>query len=76
MEPREPYPGVLTLVGATLDEEDIGELVHSPVAVTTINYAQQLEAAPGQISRIFVRFAQDPSGIARKALVRLAAAGT
>jgi putative ABC transport system permease protein len=63
-----------TLVGATLSEEGIGELVHSPIAVTTINYAQQLEAAPGRISRIFVRFAQDRSGSARNALARLAAA--
>jgi putative ABC transport system permease protein len=47
---------VETLVGATLGEADIGGLVHSPVALTSIGYAQRLAHAQGQISRIFVRF--------------------
>lgn len=47
---------VETLVGATLEESDIGGLVHSPVAVASIGYAQRLARVPGQISRIFVRF--------------------
>jgi putative ABC transport system permease protein len=64
---------VETLVGATLGEADIGGLVHNPVAVTSIGYAQRLAGAPGQISRIFVRFDPARGGEVRAALARLAA---
>jgi putative ABC transport system permease protein len=46
-----------TLVGATLQEADIGGLVHSPIAVSSIGYVQRLAGARGEISRIFVRYA-------------------
>jgi putative ABC transport system permease protein len=65
---------VETLVGATLQEADIGGLVHSPVAVTSIGYAQRLAGAQGQISRIFVRYDPARAKEVRAALARLAAA--
>jgi putative ABC transport system permease protein len=64
---------VETLVGATLQEADIGGLVHSPVAVTSIGYAQRLAGAQGQISRIFVRYEPARAKEVRAALARLAA---
>jgi putative ABC transport system permease protein len=65
---------VETLLAATLAQSDIGGLVHSPVAVTSIGYAQRLARAPGQISRIFVRFDPAHAREARAGLARLAAA--
>ena len=38
-----------TLVGATLEEADIGGLVHSPVAVTSDRLRAAADGAPGQI---------------------------
>jgi putative ABC transport system permease protein len=64
---------VETLVGATLQEADIGGLVHSPVAVTSIGYAQRLAGTQGQISRIFVRYDPARAKEVRVALARLAA---
>jgi putative ABC transport system permease protein len=63
-----------TLVGATLQEADIGGLIHSPVAVASIGYAQRLAGASGQISRIFVRFDPAHATEVRAALARLASA--
>jgi putative ABC transport system permease protein len=62
-----------TLVGATLEEADIGGLVHSPVAVTSIGYAQQLLGATHQLTRVFVRYAPRRSAEVRASLARLAA---
>ncbi len=62
-----------TLVAATLSEADIGELVHSPVAVAPIGYAQRLTGAPGRINLIFVRYEPGRAREARSALERLAA---
>lgn len=64
---------VETLVGATLDEANIGALVHSPVAVAPIGYAQHLAGAHGQLSRIFVRYNPAHAREARAALAQLAA---
>jgi putative ABC transport system permease protein len=64
---------VETLVGATLQEADIGGLVHSPVAVTSINYAQKLLDANHQLTRVFVRYAPRRSTEVRASLARLAA---
>jgi putative ABC transport system permease protein len=63
---------VETLVGATLEEADIGELDHSPVAVTSIRYAQQITAAPGRLTRIFVRYQPSRAGEALSALAGIA----
>jgi putative ABC transport system permease protein len=65
---------VETLVGATLGEGDIYGLVHNPVAVTSIGYAQRLAGAQGQISRIFVRFLPVREREVRARLAQLAAA--
>jgi putative ABC transport system permease protein len=62
-----------TLVGATLGAGDIGGLVHSPVAVTSIGYARRLVGSRGEISRIFVRYYPARASEARAALARLAA---
>jgi putative ABC transport system permease protein len=45
---------ILALVGATLGEGDIGELVHSPVAIGPLRYIQQITGMTGRISRVFV----------------------
>lgn len=42
------------LLGATLQEGDIGALVHSPVLLAPLAYAQQITGMAGRISRIFV----------------------
>ncbi|MGH2852805.1 MAG: FtsX-like permease family protein [Solirubrobacteraceae bacterium] len=46
---------VQTLLGATLGEADIGGLVHSPVALAPVGYAQHLAGMRGRITRIFVQ---------------------
>ncbi len=61
---------VRALVGATLEEEEIGGLDHSPVALTSLRYARLLTEAPGRLTRIFVRY--DPRR-ARAALAALTA---
>ncbi len=43
------------LVGTTLGEGEIGSLVHSPVALAPIRYAQQITGMSGRITRIFVQ---------------------
>jgi putative ABC transport system permease protein len=62
-----------TLLAATLGQADIGGLIHSPIAVTSIGYAQRLAGARGQISRIFVRFDPARAAEARAGLAQLAA---
>ncbi len=63
---------VETFVGATLGEHEIGGLARSPVAVTSINYAQQLTRQPGMLTRIFVRYRPSDAHTARAALAALA----
>jgi putative ABC transport system permease protein len=43
------------LVGATLQEADIGSLVNSPIALAPIAYAQQLTGLRGRFTRILVQ---------------------
>jgi putative ABC transport system permease protein len=64
---------LVTLLAATLDEADIGGLIGSPIALTSLGYAQRLAGAPGRITRIFVRFNPARSVQARAGLARLAA---
>lgn len=61
-----------TLVGATLTGADIGALDKSPIAVTSINYAQRLTGAKGRLTRIFVRYDPRRTKIAHAALNALA----
>jgi putative ABC transport system permease protein len=65
---------VSTLVGATLAEEDIGGLEHSPVAITSLLYARRLTGAPGRLTRIFIRYEPQQSRTALAALAALARA--
>lgn len=46
---------VTTLLAATLQEGDIGGLIHSPVALAPVAYAQRIAGLEGRITRIFVR---------------------
>ena len=64
---------VNTLVGTTLTPADIGRLVHSPVAVTSIAYAQSVANDQGRLTRIFVRYRPADATETHRALARLAA---
>jgi putative ABC transport system permease protein len=61
------------VVGATLQEEDIGGLVHSPVAISTVAYAQHLSGMGNKITRVFVEPAPGHDAQVRAALGKLAA---
>jgi putative ABC transport system permease protein len=61
-----------TLVGAVLQQRNIGELVHSPVAIAPIAYAEELSGAPGLLTRIFVKVRPGREAQVRAALIRLA----
>jgi putative ABC transport system permease protein len=64
---------VQALVGATLGEGDIGGLVHSPVAISTVAYAQHLSGLGNRITRVFVEPAPGRDAQVRVALAKLAA---
>jgi len=61
------------LLGITLQEGDIGALVHSPVALAPLAYAQRLAGMRGRVSRIFVRPREGADAQVRAELRRLAA---
>ena len=65
---------VETLLGTTLQEGDIGGLIHSSVALAPIAYAQQLTGMVGQLTRIFVQAQPGRSRQVQVALQTLAAA--
>ncbi len=46
---------VETLLATSLQEADIGGLIHSPVVLAPVRYAQALAGMRGRITRIFVR---------------------
>jgi putative ABC transport system permease protein len=60
------------LVGATLGQGDIGGLIHSPVAIAPVSYAQHLTGMQGRISRIFIRVQPGHESWVRGALSQLA----
>ncbi|HVR05086.1 MAG TPA: FtsX-like permease family protein [Solirubrobacteraceae bacterium] len=62
-----------TLIGATLDEGEIGALAHSPVALAPVGYAQRLTGMQGHITRIFIQTEPARTGAVRASLARLAA---
>jgi putative ABC transport system permease protein len=64
---------VPTLLGATLGEADIGGLVHSPVALAPVGYAQTITDMRGRITRIFVQAYPGHEHGVRAGLLRLAA---
>jgi putative ABC transport system permease protein len=61
-----------TLVGAILTQADIGSLIHSPVALTSISYAQKVSHSAGRITRIFVHYRPAEAARSRRALQALA----
>jgi putative ABC transport system permease protein len=61
-----------TLVGAVFGERNIGDLVHSPVAIAPLSYAQELSGNAGLITRIFVHVRPGHEAAVRAALDRLA----
>lgn len=63
---------VTALVGATLQEADIGSLVHSPVAVAPVAYAQELTGMHGRVTRILVQSDPGREGDVRAELQGLA----
>lgn len=63
---------VTTLVGVTLQGEDIGGLVDSPIAFTPISYAQRLAGIGPRVSRIFVRAIPGRLALVQSELNRLA----
>lgn len=65
---------VRALVGATVGEKEIGDLVNSAVAVAPISYAQMLTGMSGRLTRVFVQVGPRHASQARAALQRLAAA--
>jgi len=62
-----------TLLGATLQEGDIGGLINSPVAIAPVGYAEELAGTIGRVTRIFVHTGPGREAQVRTALVRLAA---
>ncbi len=62
-----------TLLGATLQEGDIGALVNSPVAIAPVAYAEQLSGTSGKVSRIFVKTEAGREAEVKASLTRLAA---
>jgi putative ABC transport system permease protein len=61
-----------SLLGVTLQESEIGTLVHSPVALAPLAYAQQLTGLTHRITRIFVQPQAGHDAEVRTALLRLA----
>jgi putative ABC transport system permease protein len=61
------------LLGATLTEDDIGELVDSPIALGPLRYIQSLTGLNGRLTRILVQPRPGQDGLVRKGLDRLAA---
>jgi len=64
---------VRTLVGALLTRADIGSLIDSPVALTSIEYAQTVSHSGKRLTRIFVHYRPSEAATARRALRALAA---
>jgi putative ABC transport system permease protein len=63
---------VHTLIGATLQEADIGGLMHSPIAVASVAYVQRMAGMGDRITRIFVEPMRGHDTQVRAALSKLA----
>ncbi|HYB22967.1 MAG TPA: FtsX-like permease family protein, partial [Solirubrobacteraceae bacterium] len=61
-------------VGATLDSQDVGPLVDSPIALGPLHYVQGLMGMGGYVTNIFVRIKPGEERMAKSALARVAAA--
>jgi putative ABC transport system permease protein len=64
---------VQTLIGATLTAGDIGALVHSPIVIAPLPYAQRLLGMIGRVTRIFVQSRPGRDREVQSGLARLAA---
>lgn len=60
-------------VGTILTPADIGGLVHSPVALTSIHYAQLVTHSARRLTRIFIRYRGSDRAEVHRALEQLAA---
>lgn len=63
---------VVAPVGAQLQAEDIGDLVHNPLVLAPLTYAQELAGMEGRLTRIFVQPAPGRDDLARAGLERVA----
>jgi putative ABC transport system permease protein len=63
---------VTTLLAATLKQRDISGLVHSPVALAPVAYAQQVAGLNGRITRIFIEPEASPRPQLQRALASVA----
>jgi putative ABC transport system permease protein len=61
-----------TLLGATLTQGDIGELINSPVAIAPVAYAEALTGSSGRVTRIFVHVRRGREAAVRAAMTGLA----
>lgn len=61
------------LLGTQLHEDDIGPLIHSPVALAPLAYAQEITDTEGRLTRIFVEPRPGMDELARADLTRVAA---
>ncbi|HEY2200915.1 MAG TPA: FtsX-like permease family protein, partial [Solirubrobacteraceae bacterium] len=64
---------VRAVVGAKLQESDIGGLVHSPVGIAPVAYVQRIAGMRGKLTRVFVRPAPGHDAQVHAALAKLAA---
>jgi putative ABC transport system permease protein len=64
---------VPVLLGVTLKEDEIGALVHSPVALAPLAFGQELSKMTGRITRIFVAAEPGREAEVRAGLERIAA---
>jgi putative ABC transport system permease protein len=62
------------LLGLTLSESEVGALVHSPVALAPVRYAQALTSLSGRLNRIFIHVQPARAHEVAAALARIAAA--
>ncbi len=65
---------VRTILGITLQEADVGALVHSQVALAPVAYAQRVGGMEGRVTRVFVQVRPGRRTEVRAGLARLAAA--
>jgi putative ABC transport system permease protein len=61
------------LLGIVLRETDIGVLVHSPVALAPLAYAQRLTGMQGRVTRVLIQARPGQTEAVRRALTGLAA---
>ncbi len=61
------------LVGTELNARAIGTLIHSPVAIAPLAYAQYLTGDKGRVTRIFVQAAPGQESTVKTGLERIAA---